>query len=100
MKFLKIFNSDGDLLYTKNLPDLRQTEHRSEGSKLKEISEGLWQLSPSNLKSRIVILIKNSERKFLGNDGDNKPLNLETIKGDTLEVHYPDIGAKKILIVE
>ena len=100
LKILKIFNSEGDLVYTKNLPDIRQTEHRSEGSKLKEISEGLWQLSPSNRGRRIVILIKNSERKFLGNDGDNKPLNLETIKGDMLEVHYPDIGAKKILIVE
>jgi len=100
LKILKIFNSDGDLLYTKDLPELRQSEQRIERSKLKEISEGLWQLSPSNLGSRIVILIKNSERKFLGNGGDNKPFNVEAIKGDKLEVHYPDIGAKKILIVE
>ena len=79
---------------------MRQSEQRIERSKLKEISEGLWQLSHSNRGRRIVILIKNSERKFLGSDGDNKPLNLEAIKGDKLEVHHPDIGVKQILIVE
>ena len=46
------------------------------------------------------MLIRNSERKFVGNDSDDKPFVIEAIEGDKLEIHYPDSGAKQILNVE
>ena len=100
LKNLKILNAEEDLLYQKDLPKLSESALRGEGIKLVKIAKDKWQLSPTNQGRCIVMLIRNSERKFVGNDSDDKPLVIEAIEGDKLEIHYPDTGAKQILIVE
>ena len=68
--------------------------------KLKKVSEGFWQLYPSNQGRRIVILVQDSQRRFVGNDNDEESLNFRAAEGDKLEIHYPDKGVKRLIIVE
>ena len=68
--------------------------------KLKKVSEGFWQLYPSNQGRRIVILVQDSQRRFVGNDNDEESLNFRAVEGDKLEIHYPDKGVKRLISVE
>ena len=65
-----------------------------------KVSEGFWQLYPSNQGRRIVILVQDSQRRFVGNDNDEESLNFRAAEGDKLEIHYPNKGLKRLIIVE
>ena len=69
---IRILNLDGDLLFEKDYSKLEDSSKRIGELKLKKVSEGFWQLFPSNKGRRIVILVQDSQRRFVGNDNDEE----------------------------
>ena len=97
---IRILNLDGDLLFEKDYSKLEDSSKKIGELKLKKVSEGFWQLYPSNQGRRIVILVQDSQRRFVGNDNDQESLNFKAAEGDKLEIHYPDKGVKRLISVE
>jgi len=97
---IRILNLDGDLLFEKDYSSLEDSSKKIGELKLKKVSEGFWQLYPSNQGRRIVILVQDSQRRFVGNDNDEESLNFKAAEGDKIEIHYPDKGVKRLISVE
>ena len=97
---LKILNSDGTVLFRKELPQTENSLNRSEGNGLARIADSRWQLAPSNQGRRIVILVHNGTRRLAGNDSGGTPLVIDAVSGDLLEVHFLDSGGVQFISVE